>query len=47
VYRIFIARKEPAHEIARGMRVKSSGDLSALQPEEITAVNELYMDEFA
>jgi hypothetical protein len=37
---------KPAHEIASSVRIKSSGDLSALQSEEITTINELYMDEF-
>ena len=37
---------KPEYEIASGVRVKSSGDLLALQYEEITTMNELYMDEF-
>ena len=37
---------KPEHEIASSVRVKSFGDLLVLQYEEITTMNELYMDEF-
>jgi len=37
---------KPEHEIASSVRVKSYGDLLALQYGEITIMNELYMDEF-
>lgn len=36
---------KPAHEIANGVRVKSSGHVLALQSEKITTMNELCMDE--
>jgi hypothetical protein len=45
LYRIFIARNE-ARAWDCSVRLKSSGDLLALQFEKITTMNELCMEEF-